>query len=105
VPPREYVEITEMFSGMVFRFYTDLAEPHRLHVSARWGVEPEMAIRVFFDDSAERLWIPDKQCYETHSTTHVLVWLELAPRQILVITCVPREASQHPLPGTEGEPA
>ncbi len=102
---RQYVEITEMFSGVVFRFYTDRAEPHRLHVVARWGIEPETAIRVFLDDSAERRWMADKQCFETHSATHVLVWLETAPRHILVITCVPREASQQPTPTTEDDPA
>lgn len=47
---REYVEITELSSGIVFRFDTDRAEPHRLHVQTRWGVEPETAVRVFFDE-------------------------------------------------------
>jgi len=94
---REYVEITELSSGIVFRFYTDRAEPHRLHVQARWGVEPETAVRVFYDEGAERIWLADKQCYETLSLTHILVWLEMEPRHILVITCVPRAASHHPL--------
>ena len=105
MPKRGYVEITEMLSGFAFRFYMDLAEPDRLHVLARWGIEPEAAIRVFLDETAERIWLADKQCFETRSATHVLVWLEIAPRHILVITCVPREASQHPLPNTEDEPA
>jgi len=103
VAGREYVEITELFSGLAFRFYADRAEPHRLHVQTRWGIEPETAIRVFFDEGAQQTWLPEKLCFETRSSTHVLVWLELSPGRILVITCVPRQIAQHPLATTEDE--
>ena len=90
---REYVEITEMLSGTVFRFYTDRAQPHRLHISVRWGVEPETAIRTFFDARAQLVWLPQKECFETRTSAHVLVWLRVTPQHILLITCVPRELS------------
>jgi len=93
VSAREYVEITEMLSGTVFRFYTDRAQPHRLHISVRWGVEPETAIRTFFDARAQLVWLPQKECFETRTSAHVLVWLRVTPQHILVITGVPRELS------------
>jgi hypothetical protein len=65
-----------------------------LVVNARWGVEPEAAIRAFFDDHAQMVWLPQKQCFETRTSSHVLVWLRMGPQHILVITCVPRELSQ-----------
>jgi len=98
---RGYVEITEMLSGMVFRFYTDRDQPHRLHISVRWGIEPETAIRTFFDASAQLVWLPQKECFETRSATYVLVWLRVAPQHVLVITCVPRELSHRAQPETD----
>jgi hypothetical protein len=95
---RAYVEITELVSGITFRFYTDRIQSHRLHIAVRWDVEPETAISVFFDESADRRWIAEKECFETRSETFILVWLYMAPQHVLVITCVPRHRSQSPLP-------
>jgi hypothetical protein len=105
VAERDYIEITEMLSGMVFRFYTDRAQPHRLHIKARWGVEPETAIRAFFDDHAQMVWLPQKACFETRTSSYVLAWLRMGPRQILVITCVPRELAKSVLSEAEEDSA
>jgi hypothetical protein len=105
VSGREYVEITEMLSGTAFRFYMDRAQPHRLHISVRWGIEPETAIRTFFDSRAQVVWLPQKECFETRTLAHVLVWLRVAPQHILVITCVPRGMSQSALQETEEDSA
>jgi hypothetical protein len=95
---REYVEIREFASGITFRFYSDRAQPHRLHLTARWDVEPETAIGVFFDESADHEWIAEKHCFETRSAAYILAWLYIAPQHVLVITCVPRDRSHNPLP-------
>jgi len=102
---REYVEITEILSGTTFRFYMDRAQGHRLHISVRWGIAPETAIRTFLDARAQLVWLPQKECFETRALAHVLVWLRVAPQHILVITCVPREVSQSALTEAEGDSA
>jgi hypothetical protein len=86
-------------SGLAFRFLYDRTDPSQLHIVYHWGVEPQQAIATYFAAPADTIWLDGKRCYETTSATHVLVWLWEQPNvRLLVITCVPLEASQRRSP-------
>jgi hypothetical protein len=70
-----------------------------LHIEARWGVSPEQAIEAYFEGVERTVWLEGKRCFETISSTHVVVWLWLdeARGKVLVITCVPRIQSRTPV--------
>jgi hypothetical protein len=92
-------EVVRHASGLAFRFLYDRADPSQLHIVRRWGVQPEQAIDTYFAAPAETVWLDGKRCYETTSSSHVLVWLWDQPNvQLLVITCVPLEQSHRRTP-------
>src|SRR6267378_3462652 len=69
------------FAVVIDSSYTRLAGDFDTRV--RWGIEPETAIRTFFDARAQLLWLPQKECFERRTLAHVLVWLRVAPQHIL----------------------
>lgn len=91
VPPRETLEITDVASRLVFRFYFERSGA--LHITRRWGVSPETAISVFFDDTVAPVWVDWRRCWETRTPRYTLAWLWMdeAHTRVLVITCVDKE--------------
>ena len=85
-------DIRHEASGLLFRFFYDRVDSSRLHIVARWGVQPEQAIATYFDAGVRIVWIDRKRCYESAGSSHTLVWLwgDAAHSVVVVITCVPR---------------
>lgn len=79
-----------MGEGVTFRFYAERDDPSRLHVAARHAVDVTTAIETFFEGRSNTTWIPERNCYESDSQTHRLVWLWLDDlhSHVLVITCM-----------------
>jgi hypothetical protein len=90
VPSRDYVEIPEFVSGLVFRFYFDRPPlPRRLHVEARRGISPETAIRAWLDPATVVTYLSAKRAFESTTDRYTVGWLWLEPgRRVLIFTCV-----------------
>lgn len=82
-----------MLSGITFRFYTDRENPRHLHITRKWGVSIEQAIRAYFDQRAIVVEQPEHQRFETRGARYIVAWLwmDAAQTRVLVITCVDKE--------------
>ena len=91
---RGYAEVTDLDTGIVFRFYDDRVDPSRLHIGTRWGTTPADAIEAFVTGIERTVWLEAKRCFESIGMRHTVVWLRMneAHSRVLVITCVPHTA-------------
>lgn len=93
---RGYIEISDLETGIIFRFYDDRSDPTRLHIEARWHTNPSDAIQAFADGIEHTIWLEGKRCFESIGATHSVVWLWMdeTRSRVLVITCVPHLARE-----------
>lgn len=90
MPKRRYREVTELVTGIRFRFAYDAVNPMRLHIEARHDVTVEDAIRTYLERRTT-VWNEVNKRWESESNTHVLYWALHASSAVLVITCFRKE--------------
>lgn len=86
-----YREITEVVSGLRFRFAYDGIDPTRLHIEVRHQVTSAEAIQAYVERQTT-VWNELNKRWESESGTHVLYWALHASGAVLVITCYRKEA-------------